>query len=251
MVKTFQYENYIFDLYGTLVDIRTNEKKTYLWQKMALYMSLQGASYAPPKLRREYARLWDEIRKNNRQTLLENMRFSKNAVPPLEEIEISMEELIQKLYAAKQKSASREMITAWALAFRTLSLEHLSLYEGAARTLETLKNQGKRLYLLSNAQRLFTEPEMRSLGIYELFDDVFYSSDIGFMKPSPHFYGALLQKHGLDAASSVMIGNDPDADAWGAFHMGMDSMYIHTAQSPRGNFSLPPDCRRLNSIEEV
>ena len=33
MVKTFQYENYIFDLYGTLVDIRTNEKKTYLWQK--------------------------------------------------------------------------------------------------------------------------------------------------------------------------------------------------------------------------
>ena len=27
------YQNYIFDLYGTLVDIHTNEKKAYLWEK--------------------------------------------------------------------------------------------------------------------------------------------------------------------------------------------------------------------------
>lgn len=27
------YQNYIFDLYGTLVDIHTNEKKAYLWKK--------------------------------------------------------------------------------------------------------------------------------------------------------------------------------------------------------------------------
>lgn len=29
------YQNYIFDLYGTLVDIHTNENKHYLWEKMA------------------------------------------------------------------------------------------------------------------------------------------------------------------------------------------------------------------------
>ena len=38
--------------------------------------------------------------------------------------------------------------------------------------------------------------------------------------------------------------------AWGSFHMGLDSMYIHTAQSPQGNFSLPPNCRRLKNIGE-
>ena len=29
------YKNYIFDLYGTLVDIRTDEGKNSLWKKMS------------------------------------------------------------------------------------------------------------------------------------------------------------------------------------------------------------------------
>lgn len=37
-MENLEYQNYIFDLYGTLVDIRTNERKAYLWQKMSLYM---------------------------------------------------------------------------------------------------------------------------------------------------------------------------------------------------------------------
>ena len=36
------YQNYIFDLYGTLVDIRTNERKPSLWKYMAQYMTLHG-----------------------------------------------------------------------------------------------------------------------------------------------------------------------------------------------------------------
>ena len=31
------YQNYIFDLYGTLVDIHTNEKKAYLWKELSLF----------------------------------------------------------------------------------------------------------------------------------------------------------------------------------------------------------------------
>ena len=30
-----KYENYIFDLYGTLVDINTDEEKRELWAKLA------------------------------------------------------------------------------------------------------------------------------------------------------------------------------------------------------------------------
>lgn len=33
------YRNFIFDLYGTLVDIHTNEYKPSLWKKMALFYS--------------------------------------------------------------------------------------------------------------------------------------------------------------------------------------------------------------------
>ncbi len=31
------YRDYIFDLCGTLVDIRTNEKQQMLWNKMSLF----------------------------------------------------------------------------------------------------------------------------------------------------------------------------------------------------------------------
>ena len=40
-----EYENYIFDLYGTLVDIQTNEKKASLWKNMAHIYSMTGAVY--------------------------------------------------------------------------------------------------------------------------------------------------------------------------------------------------------------
>ena len=35
-----KYENYIFDLYGTLVDIHTDEEKTELWEKLAQFLRL-------------------------------------------------------------------------------------------------------------------------------------------------------------------------------------------------------------------
>ena len=38
------YQNYIFDLYGTLVDIHTNEKKAYLWKKMSLFFGMMICS---------------------------------------------------------------------------------------------------------------------------------------------------------------------------------------------------------------
>ena len=31
------YDNYIFDLYGTLVDIHTDESDTAIWEKLAMF----------------------------------------------------------------------------------------------------------------------------------------------------------------------------------------------------------------------
>lgn len=226
------YSNYIFDLYGTLVDIHTNEKKASLWKNMARYMSLQGADYEAGELRKAYRLMIRELRETP-------------------ETEVDLVPVIRRLHTEKGVTPGPADITHWALIFRTLSLEHLRLFEGAAELLQELRRRGKSVYLLSNAQRLFTEPEMRSLGIYGLFDDVFLSSDIGFMKPSRKFYNALLEKHRLDPKSCVMVGNDWQADAWGAHNNGMASLYLCTPQSPREEGELPPDCRRLERISDV
>lgn len=240
------YDNYIFDLYGTLVDIHTNERKASLWKYMAGYMTLQGAPYTGPELRKRYRALIDAQR-------LERYEKYKAQFPglTLDEIEVDLAEVFSRLYSEKDVKANSQMLADWAVMYRAVSLDHVLLYEGAENLLRKLRHLGKKVYLLSNAQRLFTEPELRHLGIYDLFDDVLISSDIGFMKPSRHFYSALIKKHGLDPKASVMIGNDWQADAWGAHNNGLASMYVHTAQSPELTGQFPPDCTRLNTIADV
>ena len=39
------YKNYIFDLYGTLVDIHTDEEQMLLWNKLSAFYRFQGANY--------------------------------------------------------------------------------------------------------------------------------------------------------------------------------------------------------------
>lgn len=55
------YETCIFDLYGTLVDIRTDEEKPGLWEKLALFYAYYGAQYKPDELRNSYRRLTGEM----------------------------------------------------------------------------------------------------------------------------------------------------------------------------------------------
>ena len=50
------YENYFFDLYGTLVDIRTDEGKLSLWRGVAEFYSLCGAAYTAAEIQGRCAR---------------------------------------------------------------------------------------------------------------------------------------------------------------------------------------------------
>lgn len=239
------YQNYLFDLYGTLVDIDTNESSPYLWDKLAFFMCMQGARYTASELQSQFREKITE----SKLMVKQQSDFLSNI--PFEEIEAQFHQVIPMLYQAKGITPSSEQVTDWALIMRTLSMKRLQLFDGARDTLLQLKKDGKNIYLLSNAQRLFTEPEMRMLGIYELFDDIFYSSDIGVKKPSHYFYQALMGKHNLIPDQTVMVGNDWQADAWGAANYGIDSIYIHTKQSPPVTGALPSNCKQIQTIHQL
>ena len=40
-----EYDNYIFDLYGTLIDLDVDEKKTELWDALASLYSVYGCDF--------------------------------------------------------------------------------------------------------------------------------------------------------------------------------------------------------------
>ncbi len=213
------YQNYIFDLYGTLVDIRTNERKTYLWKKMCELFACFGAAYTPAECRKTYFSTISQLEKN----------LGK------QHAEILIEDVYKEMLSSKGAATSEQNIFVLGNAFRIISRDYIRLYEGVSDFLHSLKKAGKGVYLLSNAQRMFTEPEMRVLGIIDFFDGIFYSSDIGVKKPSPDFMEQLLQKYNLDRKKSIMIGNDISCDVGVANACQMDSLYIHSNISPSLN----------------
>lgn len=210
------YQNYIFDLYGTLVDIHTNEQKNYLWKKMCALFSCCGASYEPAECKKAYF-----------STIA---RLEQNAGVP--DAEILIEDVFRQMLSQKGAAPTDTYLFTLGSAFRVISRDYIRLYPGVAEFLSALRLAKKGVYLLSNAQRMFTEPEMRFLGIYDLFDGIFYSSDIGLKKPAPGFMETLLDRYKLDRKKSIMIGNDVSCDVGIANACQMDSLYIHSNISP-------------------
>ena len=49
-ILPLEYETYVFDLYGTLVDIHTEEEDEALWEKLAMFYGYYGALSAPEEL---------------------------------------------------------------------------------------------------------------------------------------------------------------------------------------------------------
>lgn len=210
------YQNYIFDLYGTLADTHTNESKHYLWNKLAAFFSSYGAPYTPGELKRAY---WTYVKQ-------EEAKYSDKYV------EIQLDTVFEQLFINKGASYDRSLIEAVGNIMRILSRDYIKLYDGVMDFLLALKEKGKGIYLLSNAQRLFTESELKVLGIYDLFDGIFISSDKGVKKPSPKFMEMLLEEYNLDRTKSIMIGNDCSSDIAVANACNMDSLFIHANISP-------------------
>ena len=117
--------------------------------------------------------------------------------------------------------------------FRVLTMEYVRIYDGVRELLKALKKCGKKVYLLSNAQRIFTEYEMNYLDITKYFDDILISSDYGTKKPDIRFFEQLIEKYHLDVKKTLMIGNDVRCDINGAKEAGLDTFYIHSNISPK------------------
>lgn len=89
--------------------------------------------------------------------------------------------------------------------------------------MEELKANGKKIYLLSNAQRSFTYHEMEKLDIVKYFDEIYISSDQGVKKSNPAFFNILIEKEGLYVKECQFLWNDQTCDILGAQGVGMDT----------------------------
>lgn len=212
------YTDLIFDLYGTLVDIHT-EENDLVWEKTALFFGYYGACYTPEGLKRAFV---DELSRREARAGQDYECYP----------DIPIEQVMAALFRAKGISDANGLSLQAAQLFRISSTEYIRLYPHVLQALSELRRQGFRLWLLSNAQRAFTAYELRHLGLEGYFDGVYISSDYGCRKPDSRFYRALLREQKLDVSRCLMIGNDRQTDICGAKKLGMATLYMHTNLTP-------------------
>ena len=221
------FTDLIFDLYGTLVDIHT-EENDLVWEKTAFYFGFHGAHYTGKSLKAAFRA---EL---NAREASEGQSYECFPDIPFEQV---MEALFRQ--AGVNENAQILGFNAAQL-FRICSLDYVNLYPGVMEALKQLREAGYRLWLLSNAQRVFTEYELRHLGLGEQLDGIYISSDYRCRKPDVRFFNALIAEQKLDKSKCLMIGNDLQTDIAGARAAGLATLYLHTNLTPPDQRSADP-----------
>ncbi|MCR5235060.1 MAG: HAD family hydrolase [Lachnospiraceae bacterium] len=242
-----EYDNYIFDLYGTLIDLDVDEKKTELWDVLASLYSVYGCDYRS----KEMMELFFEMDEEERISVV-NSRGFKHAEIRLERVytrllfECGRVHPVTVTIAGKPVDALRkdygkdrekviELVqeSDWCVEvanlFRILSRKYIKLFPGTVSVLKGLRERGKKVFLLSNAQKIFTMPEIEATGLNRCFDRMYISSDYYVKKPDTVFMDRLIEDEGLDRSRSVMVGDDPVNDASMAVLSDMDCILLNTS----------------------
>lgn len=203
--------NVMFDLYGTLIDIHTDEENDNFWIKVAKKLK-KYKEYDHKVLKEEY------------------LNYVKYLEKDIEEIEIR--DVFKYLFNTNLEDTEKICQI-----FRKLSTEYIRLYKGVKKLLKRLKKEGIKLYVLSNAQTSFTIPELKKLGIYKYFDGIAISSDYKYKKPNQNFFKNAMKSFKIEIADTMMIGNDYECDILPSIELGLKYIFIESNLTPKNNFS--------------
>lgn len=148
--------------------------------------------------------------------------------------------------------------------YATAVLDHPpELVDGAIETLEALRRGGLRTGLISNTGRTPGTTLRRllgDLGLAQSLDAMVFSNEHLVCKPQRPIFEALAEQLNLPPAAIAFVGDNRDADVYGAVKSGMFA--IHFARASKGTAFAPEvdrgeECRphatvtRLNEIPEL
>lgn len=213
MFESSQIKGLIFDLYGTLIDIQTDEDDFYTYDTVSKWLQYKGVKIDPEVLKTKY------ISKIN-----DKMEASKEQYP-----EVRVEEIFAEICSenAIWKSDTRYLGIETSKVFRSASLRRMRPFQESLKILQRYNDIPK--CLVSNGQRVFSEKELRFMGLYEFFDYVIFSSDVRYKKPDHRIFKIALDRLNLKPGEVLSIGDTVENDIIAPQEMGMEAMHIEDA----------------------
>ncbi|MCC6148072.1 MAG: HAD family hydrolase [Anaerolineaceae bacterium] len=155
----------------------------------------------------------------------------------IELLEFTMTQLVKNLLIEFGYEDMPEEDLASALAHMyAITQAHWHAEEDALPTLETLKNEGYHLGLISNAA---DDNDVQKLvdchGFRPYFELILVSAAVGYRKPHPRIFQMALDHWGARPEQVVMIGDKLSADILGANLAGITSVWITRRARGLGN----------------
>ena len=194
-----------FDLYGTLIDIDTDENDLRVYSTLSQYLAYHLVNISPEKLKETY---FQEIRFYLSQ--------SKESYPDVDLNKVFSD--IMHQYG--KRKYPRQVIVYTGMLFRSLTIRRLNVFAGLYDVLATLmENTG--VAIISDAQWIFSLAEMEMFGLTRFIKFSILSSQVGFKKPDVRLFEMAMKKLSVQPAESVYIGDSPGKDLVGAKKAGM------------------------------
>jgi putative hydrolase of the HAD superfamily len=121
-----------------------------------------------------------------------------------------------------------------------LSLQGI-LFPPSINLLNTLKDRGYVLYLASNGIAEVQHGRIEAAAIAGYFEHIFISEEIGFQKPDPRFFDAMLKTAGLQEQKNLclMIGDSLSSDIKGGNASNIDTLYLNLQNKTNNTEVLP------------
>jgi putative hydrolase of the HAD superfamily len=96
-------------------------------------------------------------------------------------------------------------------------------------TLSNMQGRVRSLGIVSNTGRTpgrILRQLLRQLGIHEFFTVTVFSDEVGWRKPDRRIFARAAEMLGVESSSILHIGDNPEADVWGAKQAGMRALLL-------------------------
>jgi putative hydrolase of the HAD superfamily len=107
---------------------------------------------------------------------------------------------------------------------------HCLPFPDLVEMLDTLKQQGYLLGIISNGRGEFQTKAISGLGIQDYFDVILISELEQVRKPQPEIFQRAMTRLGVAAQASVFVGDNPEADIMGAKSAKMQTIWKRSSQ---------------------
>lgn len=104
-------------------------------------------------------------------------------------------------------------------------------------TLQTLKSRGLSLALLTNGDSLIQRGKLQVTGLAATFDYIQIEGEFGRGKPDAEAYANVLKRTGATPDTTLMVGDNLQADVVAAMQAGIDAVWFTRHGKP-----LPDNC---------